>query len=58
VSRELVTVTKNGRQVVRVSQEPVDMKVAEAGKEPDPKTVPEVKKPPRPNRGPMPPEKK
>ena len=45
VSRELVTVTKNGRQVVRVSQEaaPSDTKAAiDDGKGPDPKTAKET----------------
>ena len=46
VSRELVTVTKDGKQVVRVSQEATVEKVADAGnKEPDPKAAPPGKKP-------------
>ncbi len=43
VSRELVTVAKNGRQVVRVSQEPATAKAANTGgKGPGPKTARET----------------
>jgi serine/threonine protein kinase/Leucine-rich repeat (LRR) protein len=55
VSRELVTVTKDGKQVVRVSQEATVAKDADAGgKEPGPKTAPPGKKPPVVVRSPVP----